>query len=180
MGDKAALFRNGMQAAESLLSADKCEHVFIIWDLHPEWRQDIPSAKSCAVECAEIHGQISPNSANKISLICILKALEAWVLADERALSAYFSRPAHAVNIPRMSRPDRDADPKGHIFTMFKQQGRRYTDRLDAVRVIQATKNTSRLRHVPSFARLSEKLVGNPAADFQKGGDACAKFAARL
>jgi hypothetical protein len=179
MGDKAALFRDGMQAAHKLLSADKCDHVFIIWDLHPEWRQDISSAKSCAFECAEMRDQIPGKFAAKITPICILRSLEAWILADERALSAYFSRPAHAVNIARVSRPDRDTDPKGHIFSIFKQQGRRYTDRLDAVRVIQATKNTNRLRRVSSFARLSEKLVGNPDADFQKGGDACAKFAAR-
>jgi hypothetical protein len=179
MGDKAALFRDGIQAADKLLSADKCDHVFVIWDLHPEWRQDISSAKSCAFECAEMRKQLPGKLADKITPICILRSLEAWILADERALSAYFSRPAHAVKIPRVPSPDRDKDPKGRIFTMFKQQGRRYTDRLDAVRVIQATQNTNRLRRIPSFARLSEKLVGNAAANFQKDGDVCAKLAAQ-
>jgi hypothetical protein len=178
MGDKAALFRDGIQAADKLLSADNCDHVFIIWDLHPEWRQDISSAKSCAFECAEMRSQV-PAKLTKITPICILRSLEAWILADERALSEYFSRPTHAVKIPRISCPDRDRDPKGRIFTMFRQQGRRYTDRLDAVRVMQATPNTNRLRRISSFARLCYKLVGDAAADFQHGGDVCAKFAAR-
>ena len=64
------------------------------------------------------------------------------------------------------------------LFTQFKGRNARYTDRLDAVRIIQKAPSTNRLSKVPSFKRLLEKLLGNPHADFVRCGGTCDDLAA--
>ncbi|MCB1228140.1 MAG: DUF4276 family protein [Verrucomicrobiales bacterium] len=184
MNDKGSLFREGIQAAEALVTIEKCDRVFVVWDLHPEWEDELDPKRAikCKDECEELRKQLAKvEQEDSIDLICIIKALETWVLADERALSEYFSTPSHPASIPRIRKPQNDQDPKGHLmrlFTQFKGRNARYTDRLDAVRIIQKAPSTNRLSKVPSFKRLLEKLLGNPHADFVRCGGTCDDLAA--
>jgi hypothetical protein len=183
MNDKGSLFREGIQAAEALVTIEKCDRVFVVWDLHPEWGDELDPKRAikCKDECEELRKQLAKvGQKDSIDLICIIKALETWVLADERALSAYFSTPEHPIAVPRVKKPHQDLDPKGHIMTLFKKlrRGSRYTDRIDAVRIIQKAPDTNRLSKVPSFKRLLEKLLHDPDAEFVKCGDTCNDLAA--
>lgn len=184
MNDKGSLFREGIQSAQALITIEKCDRVFVIWDLHPEWEDELDPKRAikCKDECEELRKQLAKvEQRAKIELICIIKALETWLLADERALSEFFSTPSHPVKVPRVKKPQNDNDPKGHLMKLFTEyRGRhvRYTDRLDAVRIIQKAPDTNRLGKVPSFQRLLEKLLGNTGAKFIQCGEVCDDLAA--
>jgi len=80
-----------------------CSCVLIIWDLLPDWGEY--EGKGCRhddrIEIAEsLKGAGLKPADNRIRMICIEKMLEAWLIADERALSAFLSAQAHPVNVP--------------------------------------------------------------------------------
>ena len=96
-----------------------CSCVLIIWDLLPDWGEY--EGKGCRhddrEEIAESLKDAGLNPAdNRIRLICIEKMLEAWLIADERALSAFLSTQAHPVHVPRQKRPEHMPDPKAALI----------------------------------------------------------------
>jgi len=86
--------------------------------------------------------------------------LESWLLANQRALSAFLSKPAHPFPVQRVSSPDRHPQPKAKVIGLFKRaRGWRYNDNVHAIRVPKAVQlDLGCLRCSESFSRF-EKMV---------------------
>lgn len=163
LGDKPVLKRECGKWAKALLERG-CQCVHIIWDLLPDW--DEYEGKGCRhddrMEIAESLKDAGLNPAdNRIRLICIEKMLEAWLIADERALSAFLSTQAHPVNIPRQRNSERVRDPKAALTAVFARSHsrvHRYVDRQHAIQIATYLPDLTRLRRLQSFSRFETKL----------------------
>jgi len=163
LDSKVNLLRDAGKVAAQLLK-DGCACVMIIWDLRPAWpdktdrpcRHDERQAVLARLAAAGV-----PLNA-PVALICIEQELESWLLANERAISAYLSTAAHAYDAPKVKRPDAVTQPKSAMIQHFKQaRGWVYDDKVDAVRVLKAGDlDLPRMRRSASFARFETKLLG--------------------
>jgi hypothetical protein len=184
MQDKRKLMQQGVDAAEKLLTAEKCERVFIVWDLQPEWQDDKGEPFDCEEECDLLRAQLADRGIeDKVDLICILQMLETWIVADHPAVSAHLSRPTHPYNFSKVKKLETNTDTKALLIEACieaRGRGNRYNDRLDAVRVIQRVEEPSRLQKVGSFRRFVNKLTGNEESSFQRCGDVCNDLAQNI
>ncbi len=149
--------------AKALL-AQGCERVIIAWDLMPDWGEY--EGKGCRHndkeeirESLQVAGIATTDS--RIRLVCIEKMLEAWLIADGRALSTLQSTPAHRVNIPHYKKAESMRDPKSALNEVFRKSGGRFTsylDRLHAIMIAKELRNLSRLRKLDSFAYFERQL----------------------
>jgi len=151
----------GCGSAAAQLLEDGCDRVLIIWDLRPAW-PDTESKPCLKEERQAIHDSL--NGANvrseAIYLVCIRQELEAWLLADERALGSMLSRRAHPVNVSRRRKVDQIPNPKSVLNNVFKEhRGRRYVDRIHAEQIVKAMPDLKRLQRVDSFRRFQNKLT---------------------
>ena len=95
------------------------------------------------------------------ALVCIEEELEAWLLADGRALSTVLSRPAHPVKVPDVKKPDQIQKPKTRLNRIFQQRsGRPYVDRMHARKIVEALPDLNRIRRSTTFVRFAVKLTG--------------------
>lgn len=96
-----------------------------------------------------------------VGLVCIEQELESWLLANERAISALLSSPAHVYDVPKVKVPDAVTQPKAAMVKHFKNsKGWRYDDKVDAIRVLRAADiDLPRMRRSASFARFETKLL---------------------
>lgn len=148
------------KAAAALL-ADGCERVFIVWDLYPAWREQ--KARPCRHDDRELIFQSLRTArvrANRVQLVCIEEELEAWLLADGRALSTVLSRPTHRVRVKHTKRPEGVGNPKAVMRHLFSQNGHAYNDLLHAKRIIDNLPDWARLRNSTTFRRFAERLMG--------------------
>ena len=142
-----------------------CSCVLIIWDLLPDWGEY--EGKGCRHDdrrqIAESLASAGLDPADqRIRLICIEKMLEAWLIADERALSAFLSTQAHPVHVLRQKRAEHVPDAKAALTALFERSGsriRRYEDRQHAIRIAEKLPNLERLRRLQSFRRFEAKLT---------------------
>jgi Domain of unknown function (DUF4276) len=136
----------------------------VIWDLRPAWpdKNDRPCRHSerLAVLRRLEEAALAPRA--PVYLICIEQELEGWLLANERAVSALLSAPAHAYKVPKVKAPDLVMQPKAAMLAHFKNaKGWRYDDKVDAIRVLKASVvDMPRMRRSPSFVRFESKLLG--------------------
>jgi len=158
LDNKANLLKDAAKVAATLL-ADGCERVLIVWDLRPAW----PGPKPCRkVEREALLESLTEASltGKPVFLVCVEQELESWLLADEAKISAYLSTAAHPYVAKRVSKPDRELNPKSAMMNHFKTaRGWRYEDRTHAIKVLNAA-NTDfkKLRRSPTFTRF-EKLL---------------------
>lgn len=173
-GSKKELINSGADAAKLLLEADGCNRVFFVWDLKPEWIEE-KQLLTCAEECALIAAKLDAlGIRERVDLICIVEMLETWIVADDRAVREYISRPNHQSDFRRVNAPEAQADPKSLLQTAFESTSRKtYRDHTDAVRIIQKCPDTSRLLRVSSFSRFVMKLTGQATSPFCACGDVC-------
>ena len=150
----------GLTAAK--LIRQGCERVVIVWDLYPPWRQR--KQRPCRKEDREAvlealtRAGVSPSRA---CLICIEEELEAWLIADGRAISRVLSRPTHPVRVQDIKRPERIRNPKTRLNQIFQQQtGRPYVDRIHAQQIVEALPDLTRLIRCATFARFAAKVTG--------------------
>ncbi|MBD2419572.1 DUF4276 family protein [Anabaena cylindrica FACHB-243] len=144
------------------LFEDGCERVIIIWDLHPAWRERTlpPCRKEDRIAIFESlldAGVTSPH----VYLVCIEEELEAWLLADGRAISAYLSTPTHPVKIRDKKNPEKISNPKtvlNKLFQQHKGKGHRYSDIQHAQAIVEKIEDFSRLRRSKTFVRFLDKL----------------------
>jgi len=148
----------GIVAAELL--KEGCERVIIVWDLYPAWRErgENPCRKE---DCEAIAASL--NSAkidqDNVALVCIEEELEAWLLADNRAINAVLSRPTHKVKIKRQRSPER-GNPKTRMIKLFSENsGRPYRDYKHAEMIARAIPDFKRLRKVETFRRFALKVA---------------------
>ena len=163
LGNKNDLLRDAGKVAAQLLK-EGCTRVLVVWDLRPAW----PDKKHRPCRHDERQALLSrladagvPAGA-PVYLICIEQELESWLLADERAISALLSTPAHAYGVQKVKILDKVAQPKAAMIEHFKKaRNWRYDDKVDALRVLKAAPiDLPRLRRSASFARFESKLRG--------------------
>jgi hypothetical protein len=163
LDNKPRLVAQCASAAARLLE-DGCERVVITWDLFPAWRQprETPCRRRDRTEILQALATAGMKSP-PVYLVCIAEELEAWLLSDERALSAILSTSAHPVRIHRLRRPETVRNPKVRLLKLFQQNGRgRYSDMLHAVRIVGAMPDLTRINRCASFVRFVEKVTGKP------------------
>lgn len=162
MDNKARLIQECGTAA-SLLLANGCDRVVILWDERPAWpkageklcwhndRQDIlANLDHAQVDQAFVH------------LVCIEREFESWLLYDERMLSRLLSTDAHPVRVGRQRNPDRMPNPKGTMTSLFRQhRGWRYVDVQHAPDFARCLENLARLRRCATFRRFAERVTGS-------------------
>lgn len=148
----------GTVAAQLL--EDGCERVVIVWDLYPAWREK--GAKPCRKEDREgIAASLTSAGLelDKVALVCIEEELEAWLLADNRAISIVLSRPTHKVDIKRQRNPER-GNPKKRMTKLFNENaGQPYRDLKHAETIAKAIPDFQRLRRVDTFRRFALKVA---------------------
>lgn len=151
------------------LLKEGCDRVLIVWDLYPAWRED--KEKPCrhtdresifvALAAAGIHKRDfeSPETGEadlrRVFLVCIEEELEAWLLADHKAVASFLSRPSHKVRVPATKKPEEIDNPKKKLTRLFKQLGGiEYNDLIHAEKVIEEVTNFKQIaRACPTFSR---------------------------
>ena len=160
LDDKPNLIADCGSTAAQLLE-DCCDRVVIIWDLRPAWPDK--KSKPCLVEerKAIIGSLLSANvQSEEVYLVCIQQELEAWLLADERAIETVLSTDAHPVKIKRRRKVDQIQNPKAALNNLFKEhRGRRYVDRVHAKQIVESMIDLKRLQKVDSFLRFQRALT---------------------
>jgi len=159
MDDKGRLLNECADAAERLFTTDKCERVFIVWDLTP------PGKGACRKEDRDtIIENLTAKGLplDRIVLLCIEQELESWLIADGRALSNLLSTAAHPVTIPDVKKPDQKRNPKKALNKIFREKkGWYYVDRDFAESIVTRIPDFSRLKKSDTFKRFHNKLSGN-------------------
>ncbi|MCX7046193.1 MAG: DUF4276 family protein [Candidatus Sumerlaeota bacterium] len=150
--------------AKALLDGG-CRRVLIVWDMLPDWGEY--EGKGCQHDDREEIATSLKNAGlnpedRRIRLICIHKMLEAWIIADERALSEFLSTGAHAAAVKRYKKPESIPDPKSALTNLFRRSGRRirrYVDRDHAIKIVQKLPDLGRLNDLSTFKRFRDKLT---------------------
>lgn len=161
LGNKPNLLCECGIAAAQLL-ADGCDHIVIVWDLHPPWREkkQPPCRKedrAAIIDSLTNAGVTSPH----VYLVCIEEELEAWLLADGRAISAVLSRPTRLVKVKDRKNPDGIQKPKTQLNKIFQENtGRPYVDRQHAKMIVEKLEDLNKLRRSVTFVRFAEKVAG--------------------
>jgi hypothetical protein len=158
LGNKPKLIQDCGKAALDLLSIDKCDRVLIIWDLYPSWQ-----GKPCRKEDREaIFASLKDANVKKsqVDLICIAQELEAWLLADGRALSDVLSTATRPVRIRHRKHTERISNPKKMLNRIYQEHiGRRYNDLLHAAQIVRSLPNLDQIARIDSFQRFRSKLI---------------------
>jgi hypothetical protein len=161
LSNKPLLLQQCGNAASQLL-ATGCERVLIVWDLHPAWRVDgkkQPCRKRDRDAIFQSLQDAGVTSSN-VYLVCIEEELEAWLLADERALIQVLQTSTHKPTIKRQSKPDQVKNPKKELGNLFKQsRGWTYEDHRHAKWIAEAIPDFKRLRRSVTFVRFAMKVA---------------------
>jgi hypothetical protein len=142
-----------------------CEKVLIVWDLLPDWGEY--DGRGCLhVDRQEIFTSLQnagiDGGDGRVHLVCIHAMLEAWLLADERALKAYLFPGSHSDRVPRKKNTEDCKDPKAALNSLFKSlpcRISRYTDFTDAIKIAKELPDLRRLERLDSFQRFQESLL---------------------
>ena len=96
----------------------------------------------------------------KVTLVCIKEELEAWLIADGRALSKILSTDAHAVKVAHTKKADQVSNPKARLKRVFNQSPKRtYVDHVHAIQVVRALPDLNQLNRLNAFSRFSERFL---------------------
>lgn len=160
LDDKKNLIAECGTVAEALLQ-DGCERIVIVWDLFPPWREK--GQKPCRKEDRKaICNSLSEAgiALTQIYLVCIEAELEAWLIADGRAISSVLSTPAHAVRVKDVKKPERAKNPKKHLNKVFKEKtGRPYNDLVHAEKIVKALPDFQKIKRCSTFVRFALKAT---------------------
>lgn len=161
LDNKPKLLADCGQAAAGLFE-DGCMRVIIVWDLYPPWREG--KAKPCRKEDRQAIAESLKKAKVKskhVYLVCIKEELEAWLIADGRALSEVLSRPAHPVQVKDVKNAEIVKNSKARLNKLFQQhRGQPYTDRFHAKQLIEALPDLGKIRRCASFFRFAVKATG--------------------
>jgi len=165
LDNKKKLIEDCGAVAKVLL--DECKKVIVVWDLYPAWRPK--GIKPCRYEDRQsIFQSLQAENVNlsKVFLVCIQEELEAWLLADHRAVTAMLQPLKHPHPVSRISRfstPDSIRNPKKRLTRIFTQElgpRRRYVDYRHALLIAKEIADFSRIRRSDSFKRFALKVGG--------------------
>lgn len=161
LDDKRNLVEQCGRAAAQLLQSG-CDRVVIVWDLWPAWREKKgkPCRKADRENIKQSLNQAGVQNAD-VFLVCIEEELEAWLIADGRALSMVLSKPSHQVSIGHRKQVHKVRKPKTELMKIFQQRGGfEYRDLIHAEKIIRALPDFSQLRRCETFARFVLKATG--------------------
>ena len=146
----------------ALLLREKCQRVIIVWDLYPPWRPK--GEKPCRhedrksiLESLQQAGVSSPN----VYLVCICAELEAWLIADNRAIAKAISRLTGRKKpiIKGEKNPESVKNPKARLMKIFdpytQYQAHRY-----ALEIVKELPNFNKVKRCESFKRFVLKATG--------------------
>jgi hypothetical protein len=165
MDEKKSLIENCGLVASILV--ESCDRVVILWDLFPAWREK--HIKPCRREDrANIFSSLQASNVpmDKVALVCIEEELEAWLLADKRALKSMIAvcKHPHAVgNLTTFNNPERIDKPKTRLTKIFNKElgpNRRYIDYQDAIKIARAIPDFNKIKRSATFRCFAEKSVG--------------------
>jgi len=140
-----------------------CDRVVILWDEEPAYpdkhkplcwsheRQRILNSLAGA--------NVQPTS---VHLVCIERAIETWLLHDDRLLSAILTRPTHPKKVKLPANPHRISNVKGAMIRLFRQHGHTYVDVTWASRLAANLEDLKKLRRCKTFRRFAERVSGSP------------------
>ena len=166
-GTKPELIAKAGDVTASLF-ATGYSRVLIMWDIMPRWGSpDGEQQDTLDVQASLVGAGAAAHPC--LFLIAIHKELEAWLLADGKALSAVLSRPAHPVTIPNTNNADTVANPKKRLEKLFEQhnvpfgiqpaQGT-YQPKLAAIRIAEnVPANFGQLGKLASFKKFGRSLT---------------------
>ena len=164
LDSKKKLIQQCGNAALDLLTIERCDRVFVVWDLLPSWPEK--TDKPCRYrDRQDVLKSLTAAGVplDRVVLVCITETLEAWLLADGRALTQVLSTPSHAFPVPDIKKPDRQSNPKATLDAWFQKAPgqRRYknNERVWAERIVKALPDLKRIRRSQSFARFEQKLA---------------------
>lgn len=159
-GSKRELFADCGGMVEKLFTADRCDRVFVIWDLIPCDDEYTHKGKPCrAKERDSLRKMLRREDVERTVMLCITHELEAWLLADGNAVKAELEKPTHPLKpIADEKRPEAIPNPKARLRALFNEHRRRdYDDKVHALRIIKRAKRT-KLANALSFVRFRDKL----------------------
>lgn len=160
MGNKLRLIEDCGPAARLLFDRG-CDRLVILWDERLPWPREGEPLCWHHERLQILEGLQHANVANRpVSLVCIEREFESWLLHDHRLLSDLLSRPTRPVRIKRQKNPDRMDNPKGRMMSLFRQHGATYVDVQYARRIAGALDNLDHLLRCPTFRRFAERIVG--------------------
>jgi hypothetical protein len=140
------------------LLEEGCQKVIIVWDLFPPWggeacRHDDREAIFASLDEAGVDNE-------NVHLVCIQEELEAWLLADHRAVSAAISRLiGRTVNVNRVK--EFEKKPKTKLMSIFRQHTNRpYQAHKHALLIVKELTDFKRIGKCESFARFASKARG--------------------
>lgn len=166
-GTKPELIAKAGDVVASLF-ATGYDRVLIMWDIMPRWgRPDGEQQDTSDLQVSLSNAGVAAHPC--LFLIAIHKELEAWFLADGKALSAVLSRPAHPVTISNTNNADTVANPKKRLEKLFEQhhmpfgiqpaQGT-YQPKLAAIRIAEnIPTNFGQLGKLASFKKFGRSLT---------------------
>ena len=165
LDNKKNLVEDCGSVAKALLN--ECEKVIVVWDLYPAWREKGMNPCRREDRLAIFQSlQAEKVDFNKVFLVCNQEELEAWLLADDRAVTAMLEPLKHPHPVSRISgfpNPDRIRNPKMRLNKIFTQElgpRRRYIDYRHALLIAREIAGFRRIRRSESFKRFALKVAG--------------------
>lgn len=140
-----------------------CQKIFVVWDLIPVWKEDGTPCRHNDKEAIKKSLAAHNLKPNDIIFLCVEKELEAWLIADEKALKDFFIIKNSMKNeITRVKTPDTHHDPKGLLSKYFKlyRGARSFEPMIHTKPLLKNFTNVRNLRRSESFKRFYFKLVG--------------------
>lgn len=152
------------KAARRLLD-EGCRRVVILWDLQPACWDDGEEEASVYNDVRKIHRSLRDHhvSLESVALVCQLQMLEAWLLADHRAVRTTLEkvgRRAVRRHVQTFNNTESIPDPKEtleHLFEQHLGKGNYYRDHLHAHIIAHAIDSTQFLARSWTFRRFAIK-----------------------
>jgi len=163
LGDNSQLMIDCGGAAKRLLETDNCDCVVIIWDLDTKkkWRK----GRCLGKDRKDIFASLNTAKVDltKVRLIGIKRELEAWLIADGRALRAFLLQmTGHDIGrVTVVNRPEQQTSPKAWLNNFLEQnwgRDRKYIDREHAELIVKQLVDLREIKKCPTFKRFIEKL----------------------
>jgi hypothetical protein len=143
------------EIAQTLIQAEHCNKVAILWDLIPTWggtacRKDDVDAITNNLSAANV-------DLNKIKLICIEPELEGWLIVEGTALTKYKTDICHPHPIKKFPGTKLSSKSNASKKTINKYLERKYNDISEAIRITKNIDDFNKIaRKHDSFKRLKD------------------------